>query len=121
MHMSLATKLLAVALLSCSDLPCVALPCPLPVAIEIAVNAGNSTAAIPGAFVQVAGSTVPCTQGPATTCAVVGTSGSYELDIGAPGFQTVHRSVVVSGTNSGCGTCGSVDTQHLTVTLIPAA
>jgi hypothetical protein len=121
MHMSLATKLLAVGLLSCSDLPCVALPCPLPLAIEIVLNANNSTAAIPGAFVQVGGNTVPCTQGSATACLIAGTSGAYELDIGAPGFQTVHRSVQVSGTSAGCGTCGSVDTQHLTVTLIPAS
>jgi hypothetical protein len=98
----------------------VVLPCPLPVAIEIAISTSSSTTAIPGAFVQVAGNTVPCSAGPATTCVIVGTSGTYALDIGAPGFQTVHRSVEVSGTNAGCNTCGSVDTQHLAVALVPA-
>jgi hypothetical protein len=51
---------------------------------------------------------------------VFGNAGSYEFDISAPGYQTVHRSVEVSGTNPECG-CPTVETQRLTVALPLAA
>jgi hypothetical protein len=46
--------------------------------------------------------------------------GSYELDIGAPGYQTTRRSVQVRGTDPECG-CRIYETQRLDVALVPAS
>ena len=53
-------------------------------------------------------------------CFVTGGAGKYEIDISAPGFQTVHRSVTVTSTPpQHCG-CEIDNTQHLSVALTPA-
>ena len=97
---------------------CLALPCPLPLAAVITVTSSASSAPVSGAFVQEyapgVSSPVPCS---GTTCYVMGSAGSYQLDIGAPGFTTVHLTVQVQGTNAACG-CGTVDTAHLAVALV---
>ncbi len=99
-------------------------PCVLPIALEITVSNANTHASIPGAFIVVGsgGSSQqsPCTQGAETVCIAPGGSGTYEVDIGAPGFQTIHRSVVVTGHTPKCG-CESVDLQRLQVALQPTA
>ena len=69
-----------------------------------------------GAFIAVTGAVTgggPC---PGAVCVVMGGSGTYELDIGATGYQTVHRQVLVTGSNPECG-CPMVETQRLTVLL----
>jgi hypothetical protein len=100
---------------------CLALPCAFPFAIEITVRSPSGTVGVAGAFVTTpSAGTLPCTGAPIVSCMIPGHKGSYELDIGAPGFKTVHRSVVVTGTDAGCGTCGSVDLQRVDVTLAPA-
>jgi len=43
----------------------------------------------------------------------------YSLEIGAPGFQTIQRTVQITGTSAGCSSCGTVDTQHLDIELVP--
>ena len=43
-----------------------------------------------------------------------------ELDVSAPGYQTAHRSVVVTGSTPPCG-CPRVDTQQIAVALAPSA
>ena len=55
----------------------------------------------------------PCAQ---SKCVFLGTAGTYEVDISAPGHQTVHRSIVVPGTNPECG-CPTTDAQRLTIVL----
>ena len=123
--MSRLTRLGAIALCSVScggtAAECLALPCPLPLAVTITVTSSASTGAISGAFVSVAGggfsSALPCNGSPAR-CSVSGYAGTYQLDIGAPGYQTTHRAVVVSGNSPACG-CASAETQHLDVALVP--
>ena len=69
-----------------------------------------------GAFFTVTGAATgggPCDD---ATCEVLGGAGTYDLDISAPGYQTVHQRVVVSGTDTECG-CPTVRTQRLTVAL----
>ena len=102
-------------LVSCGR--CLQPPCPPPIAITIEVTAAATGSPISNAFLTVSGPTVstgPC--GP--TCSVPGTAGTYTLDVGAPGFETAHRSVMVPGTDpSDCG-CPTVVTQRLAVALV---
>lgn len=115
------TGALALSATSCGDSAvtnCVHPPCPAPFALSVTVISGLSGGSVAGAFVQTSANTLPCTQSPGTTCIVPGNAGQYELDIGAPGYQTVHRSVTVTGSNPPCG-CAVVNTQHLDVALTP--
>ena len=104
------------------DVDCVTPPCLPPIAVTVSVTSGASAGPAPGAFVQLAGGTAPisCELSFSGMCTVTGNAGTYELDIGAPGFQTVHRSVVVREASSSCG-CVELDTQHLTIALVPVA
>jgi len=109
---------LALSAIACGDaVNCVSSPCPLMFALSIAITSSVSSGGITGSFVQITGSSspIPCS----TSCMVPGSAGTYEVDIGAPGFQTVHRSVTVTGSSAGCGTCGFPDTQHLAIVLVP--
>ncbi|MEO8621958.1 MAG: hypothetical protein ABI625_12885, partial [bacterium] len=96
-------------------------PCLQPVAVSLTVTSANAAGGLAGSFVLAPGysSPLPCTQSPGTTCMVLGSLGTYELDVGAPGFKTTHRTVVVSGTSAECG-CPDIDTQHVDVQLEPA-
>ena len=105
----------AAASFACSH-ECLALPCALPVAVVVSVTSGTPGAAVAGAVVRVTGAattTLPC-EG---LCRVPGTSGTYDLEVTAPGFATVRRSVTVQGTNPPCG-CPSVVTENVAVTLV---
>jgi len=119
MHWSVGALVLCAA--SCDGTACLAIPCPLPVAINITVTSSLAGGAITGVFVQVPAfvTPIPCNGSPAATCIVTGGPGTYGIDIGATGFQTVHRFVVVTGSSSSCG-CTYVATQHLDVALVPA-
>jgi hypothetical protein len=114
---------LALLVIACqSDSPCVAAPCPLGLAIRLTVTSGTSSASVPGAFVHLPqiSPDPQCTQSPGSTCLLPGVLGTYEIDVGAPGYQTVHRTVTVTGKRaSACG-CDVVDTQSLTVALSPS-
>lgn len=101
---------------------CALAPCPLPQALSVTVSSTVVPGAVPGAFVQVASwsSPMPCNQGSAgATCLVMGSAGEYVVDIGAPGYQTVRRTVLVQGRTVGCS-CPTVVTQQLSVALTPA-
>jgi hypothetical protein len=103
---------------------CILPPCALPSAVMVSVTSSATGAAVPSAVVTSTkpySGTFPCTIGPGATCPVMGsTAGTYELDIAAPGYQTAHRSVVVTGSNPPCG-CPRVDTQQVAVALVPNA
>jgi hypothetical protein len=99
---------------------CIALPCPLPIAIRLTLTSASSSS-VNGAVVTVTGAfseMVPCAGG--VTCIVSGYAGTYNLSVSAPGFQNVLRTVVVTGeAPGGCG-CPSIDTQNVTIALVPA-
>jgi hypothetical protein len=112
---------LALIAIACKgDAPCIVPPCGLFTAISVTVTAGTSSAAVPGAFVHLPqiSPDPQCTQAPGSTCLIPGSIGTYELDIGAPGYQTVHRTVTVTGQRATCG-CDRVDKQNLSVALSP--
>jgi hypothetical protein len=105
---------MAIVSTSCGH-ECLALPCALPLAVVINLTAATS-ASVEGATVAVSGATtalVPC---PGGTCRVPGTSGTYELDVTAPGFVPVRRTVTVQGSNPPCG-CPTVVTETVAIAL----
>jgi hypothetical protein len=113
---------LSVALSSCRD-DCVA-TCPLPVAVVVHVTAGAAAGPVDGAFIRTAGERTAAgpntcrAETPATICTVPGHAGTYELEVGAPGFQTTRRTVNVPGTApEGCR-CATVDTVLVNVSLL---
>lgn len=121
MYGAMRNSVLALSLVACdSAADCVIPPCAQPIAITVSVTSSVSAAGIEGAFVRATGysTALPCSQTPGTTCSILGDAGNYALDIGAPGFQTVHRTVQVLGTTPRCG-CPNIETQHLAVALVP--
>jgi hypothetical protein len=85
------------------------------------VEVGSTGGPVTGASVSVSVSgvmteTTPCS----STCLVDGGAGTYRLEVGAPGFQTALRTVMVPGNKpSGCD-CGTAIVQHLDVALVPS-
>jgi hypothetical protein len=95
---------------------CLAVPCALPVALRIALTSASSGTPV-HAVIAVSGNisgSLTC----AGACSVLGTAGSYTLDITAPGFQNVKRTVSVEGTApTPCG-CGSANAVQVNVALV---
>jgi len=111
---------LAVACSACaSSGDCLSAPCPEPIAIVLSVNAGNSATATATVSVQVttpSGASVTC----GSDCNVGGLAGTYNVVASATGYQTVQRSVTVTG-DAAAKTCGcpSVTTQNVSIALVP--
>ncbi len=100
--------------------------CPPLRAVIINVTARGTTGAVNGAFLQVSGptldgastETIPCQAGlGGSVCVVGGYAGKYDLEVGAPGFQTTLRTVTVEGGGHRCG-CYTVMTEQLDVALV---
>jgi hypothetical protein len=107
-----------VAAAACSDGPCVIPPCVYTFAVRIRISSGAG-AAVANAFVKDASTGASAGSCDAAGCMVGGGRGTYDLQIGAPGFQSVNRTVVVTGSEpSACG-CPRVDTQTIDVSLAP--
>ena len=94
---------------------CVAHPCPLPIALEVVVAAATSGAGVSGASVVVTGA-ASVTQSCDSSCIIPGYAGSYTLMVTAPGYQPAESTVVVQGSNPGCG-CASARTEHVSFVL----
>jgi hypothetical protein len=109
---------LALVVAGCYE-PCVFPPCISPLAVQVVVTADGSIAPVKDAFVRedagIVTNNVPCTGSPAR-CEIRGYARTYNLEIGAPGFQTVKRSVVVSADKSSCG-CPSATLERVEVSL----
>jgi hypothetical protein len=102
--------------------------CVMPRAATIVVidGAGN---AVPGAFVRVSGPVLgsfcrpgsdasvcelACNEG---RCDVFGHSGTYHLEVGAPGFQSQRTSITVRDTTGRCDPCESVAAANIRIAL----
>ena len=112
---------LLVATSGCNFHDCLQIPCPLPIAVDAVVMSATGSA-LPGLFVQVGApitATIAC-DAATGRCVVPGSAGNYVLRFGAPGFQTMQRTVTVSVVRAtgACG-CDAVTTQPLQVTLQP--
>jgi hypothetical protein len=102
------------------DGPCTVM-CALPQAFSVTVTSSVSGAPVPGAYVTGdpygAGGGL-CNQAPGSTCYLPGFAGTYRVQIGAPGFQSVQRSITVAeGSGSRC--CPGTVPGHLDVALVP--
>lgn len=99
---------------------CLAAPCPMPIAVRLAVQDSASTSPITNASIAYTGPSVgngPCV---GALCYVSGGRGTYEIDVSAPGYRTMHEHIVVSGAEAkNCG-CASTTTQQVTVALVRA-
>lgn len=126
-----------VDILDLEVLPCGPVPCPPPPApVQLTVVDGSGAAVSAAELSSVTGppglgsATPSCTTGPdpiagapRTLCVVIGTAaGTYEADVGAPGFQTVHVRVDVPSRAMLAGECCPVGyvPQRLSVMLAPA-
>jgi hypothetical protein len=119
--MTLVRRLSSVAslvLIACQDTVCPAEgTCTNQVAIDLTLadsSAGTSIHAV----VVVSGKrtdTVQCDG----ACAIFGSSGVYVLDVTAPGFAPVHRTVQVLGVPYRCG-CEMTQTEHVTIAMVGA-
>lgn len=119
------TILLAAGLTACGSDVCITPPCPFPIAVSLTVSSAQPNATLSNVFVHVAGadslSGSSCGQGPGTaSCIIPGYAGTYQLAIGAAGFQTVNRTVVVTAPPpQKCG-CNLPNIQHIDIALVPS-
>lgn len=104
--------------------------CPLPLAVTINVVDADGGASIQGAVVHVSGPVLESYCAPSAdpsvcevhcaggSCWVPGHSGTYALEVGAPGFQSTRLSVIVRDRNERCEWCEAVATASLHVALV---
>jgi hypothetical protein len=114
---------LAITATGCGN-DCFVHPCPLPIAIQLSV-ASTTGNPVSGVVVTVTSSAttnvISCVSSGPTSCYVGGDPGMYQIDVSAPGFRSVQKTVQVSGSNPTACSCSSPDTQNVTVTLTPAS
>jgi hypothetical protein len=118
---------LAVIVTACGSdaIDCVLPPCAYPMALIVTVTSTSSTQPLStDVFIkETAPNTIdlPCSPGPTAMCYVPGTAGQYQIQIGAPGFQTVTKTAdVVAHAAPKCG-CPSNETVRLDIALAPAS
>lgn len=116
-----------VAVGSCTNTlePCPSVPCPSPgTAIEITLTGSPSGAPLTTASYRVLanGALTPCNQGPsANMCVIMGGPGTYQLEISAMSYETVHRTVVVAAQSTARCTCPKSVTQQLAIVMSPTS
>lgn len=115
-----ASAAIVLSVIACeSERVCLTPPCPPAIAVEVHVRSTASLTPIAGAFV-LRGSPqqrLDCDAGESrATCYILGPAGEYAFEVGAEGHVSVSRSVVVTGTSSGCG-CPQVTTRKVDVQL----
>jgi hypothetical protein len=101
---------------ACGEAECIIPPCAPPLALEVTVIAEGTGTPVSGVSIAVTGVVTgggPCSE---AKCLVLGGAGTYEFDVSAAGYRTIHQSAVVHGSNPECG-CPTVDTERLTVAL----
>lgn len=114
------TSCLLCAFCASSDAPCTAL-CVLNLAFSVTVTSSVSGGPVAGAYVTgdpYGLGDENCNQAPGSTCYLRGFAGNYAVQIGAPGFQAVQRSITVAKGSGRC--CPGTIPGHLDVALVPA-
>lgn len=122
MSVSRSALALGMSILACNE-PCIVPPCPPPLALAISVTSSATGAPIATAFVKVVSppqlpDSIACGGGP---CYVPGLPGTYQVVIGAPGYQSLPRTVLVPEADVECGHCGGTVPQRVDVALSVAA
>jgi hypothetical protein len=118
---AVAGAVLTVGLTACGSEECVIPPCLEPLAVTVTLQSSVAGRTLDGAFVRINGNDTDCAGTETVVCHIRGSAGTYELDIGATGFQSVHRSVNVQAASTAkCG-CPGAETQELSISLTPVA
>ena len=118
---------------ACRDGPCIAVPgCPPPTASTVSVTSLATKLPVNGVTITINGDAshpVMCD----SICLLAEPAGKYALDISAPGYMTVQRTIAVTSTTQRLNVygpsgfegkscdCDVVTGQHLDVTLSPAS
>ena len=109
-------------LAACGSDDCLTGTCPVPTAVIVNVTSTISGTRVPGAYLQVNGSSAiePCNQSDTTVCTIDGVAGTYQIIVTAPGLSTVNTTATFTTTPSSapCG-CESGTPVTLNVTLTP--
>ncbi|MGH7617465.1 MAG: hypothetical protein ACREPM_09585 [Gemmatimonadaceae bacterium] len=115
---------LALAASACGgDTVCVA-PCPLSLAVTVNVTSATAAPLPTGVFLNYtygnsSGGGFCSSGGAPIVCELPGPGGTYQIAIGAPGFQTQSRTAnVTQPETKGCG-CALAQTQHFDIALVP--
>ena len=124
---SVVVALVAVACHHGAD--CIVVPgCPVPFAVHVSITATTTHARVNGATVRANGGDPIACDG---ECIVPGDAGKYVIDIEAPGFASIARTVIVTSSTKSvdvygpdgfegksCG-CPVVNQQSIDVALVP--
>src|SRR4029077_5737445 len=105
---------------SVSERPC-AVACALPLALSVTVTSSTTGGPIAGAYVSgdpYGAGEGNCDQAPGSTCYLHGFAGEYTLQIGAPGFHSLERTITVA-LGTGIRSCPGTIAGHLDVSLDP--
>jgi len=90
----------------------------------VTVSDASAGRPVENVAIQVSGPTLGtpvCAAGAgATVCTIPGEGGSYTLVVGAPGFVSDERSVIVKSSGGQCG-CPAVATEGIAVALTPSS
>lgn len=106
---------------SCDDCT-VAVSCVPDYVAVLTLSASPDSGLVDNAVVHVSGAstaTEPCfVKANKTMCIVFGGAGTYTMEVSAPGFQSIQRTVTVKKTPTGPCTCDTVGTQFLNISMV---
>jgi hypothetical protein len=107
------------------EAPCPTFPCVSPgFAFEITLTGSPAGTPLTTASYRIlpSGSPEPCNEGAAAnTCATMSGPGTYQVEISAPFYTTVQRTIVVPAKPAARCDCPSNDTQLLTIAMSPTS
>jgi hypothetical protein len=111
---------------ACSaDGTCVVPPCALSIAVTVIVTSASVSQPLPaGVFLTftlngTSGNGFCSSRDQTAICELPGSGGTYQIAIGAPGFQTQSRTANVTAPSpQKCG-CALAETQHFEIALAP--
>jgi hypothetical protein len=106
------------------DEACPALPCPISSVFEITLTGSPAGTPLTTASYRVlpSGSPVACDQGAAgNTCEIMGSPGTYQIEITAPSYTTVQRTIVAPARPAARCACQLADTRFLTIAMSPTS
>lgn len=116
--------LVSLALACSAEAPCPTYPCPQGVAFEITLTGSPVGTPLTTASYRLLpdGASLACNQGAsANTCVLMGSPGTYQVEISAPSYTTVQRTIVVSAKPAPRCSCVSDETQFLTIAMSPTS
>ena len=117
----LRTGLVLAAIACDGDAPCFLPPCAFIADLTVAVTGPSGQAPVAGAYAIATGAAFRDSLACSSGCFFSHGAGTYAIDVGAPGFATVHRSAtIVAKPATKCPGCGNTIEQQIEIALVPA-